>query len=299
MAIIIVKKGGDEMSYHYHLNKVFMREPLKFEDTRLFQIGRLYCKSNSVIEPHVHGNLFEITVVTDGAGKITTNGQTQPVGRGDIYLSFPCDTHSIASDAQKPLKYDFFAFASDHKELHNDLEKIMLDFHSPMQRVIRDERILTLLGNAIAEIDGERIYSEALLSAIFRQIIIYLIRCFHESDHRQVFHTATPKDALCYRLMNYVDTHVFSLRSLNELSSQMGYSYAYLSTVFKQTTDQSLSSYYRKKKMEIAAILIKENRMTVSEIAELLGYSSVYAFSKAFTNGFGCSPLAYRKKIEQ
>ena len=283
------------MSYEYHLNKVFMNEPLQFEDTRVFQIGRLYCKKDSFIEPHVHRNLFEITVVTDGVGSVTTNGQTQRVERGDIYLSFPCDTHSIASDPQKPLKYDFFAFATEHADLRQDLERIMLEFHSPMQRVIRDERILTLLGNAIIEIDGERTYSEALLSAIFRQIIIYLIRGFEESEHRHIFRTATQKDALCYRLMNYVDTHVFSMRSLAELAEQTGYSYAYLSTVFKQTTSHSLSDYYRKKKLEIAALLIKEDRMTVTEIAEQLGYSSVYAFSKAFSNAFGCSPLAYRK----
>lgn len=286
------------MSYEYHLNKVFMETPLRFDDTRVFQIGRLYCKGDSVINAHVHGNLFEITVVTDGSGIITTNGQEQRVTRGDIYLSFPCDTHKLESAPDDPLKYDFWAFTSEHPDFRRELEGIMLDFHSPLQRTIRDERIRTLLGNAIAEIDGEHAYSKALLSSIFHQIIIYLIRGF-QANEQQVFTTPTPKDALCYRMMNYVDTHVFSLTSLNELAEQMGYSYSYLSTVFKQTTSQSLSFYYRKKKLEIAAILIKENRMTVSEIAELLGYSSVYAFSKAFTNGFGCSPLAYRKKIEQ
>lgn len=286
------------MTPDYHLNKVFMKAPLKFDDTYVFQIGRLYCKSSTIIEPHIHKNLFEITVVTDGCGIITTNGDAYRVERGDIYLSFPCDTHKIESDTERPLKYDFFAFATEHSDFCRELEQIMLDFHDPERRTIRDERISALLSNAIAEIDDNRKYSAHLLSAIFHQIIIYLIRGFQKRAREPIHSTVTRRDELCYHLMNYIDTHIFSMQSLTELAVEMGYSYAYLSAVFKQTTSHSLFSYYQNRKLEIAAHLIREDRMKITEIAEQLNYASVYAFSKAFTNAYGVSPLSWRKKCQ-
>ena len=92
-----------------------------------------------------------------------------------------------------------------------------------------------------------------------------------------------------------MDTHIYSLKSLKELEDFADYSYGYLSALFKRTTGNSLSDYYRERKLEAARILITENRIKATEISEMLGYSSVYAFSKAFTKRFGLSPRDYRK----
>ena len=40
--------------------------------------------------------------------------------------------------------------------------------------------------------------------------------------------------------------------------------------------------------------LVKARKIT--EISDMLNYASVYAFSKAFTNKFGCSPRTFRNK---
>ena len=48
--------------------------------------------------------------------------------------------------------------------------------------------------------------------------------------------------------------------------------------------------------MNAARVMILENRLRLSEIAEVLGYSSAYALSKAFRAGTGVSPREYRKQ---
>ena len=35
--------------------------------------------------------------------------------------------------------------------------------------------------------------------------------------------------------------------------------------------------------------------MSVTQIADMLGYKSIHSFSRAFTRRFGVSPLEYRK----
>lgn len=279
----------------YHLNKSFFNCPLSYGGISLFQIGRLYCKANAVVPLHIHGDYFELTIVTDGKGVITTNGVPVEVEKGDIYLSLPCESHEIKSDAVSPLKYDFFAFLCVEEQKREEFWHIAESYYSANSRVIHSERIRNLVSNAIAEVSSAKEYSDELLGCIFREIMIYVIRSFSKINPEKHSSNVTEAEILCYKLMNYIDTHIYSLKSLKELSDFTDYSYGYLSAVFKRTTGNSLSEYYRERKLEAARLLITENRLKSTEIAEMLGYSSVYAFSKAFRGRFYMSPREYRK----
>ena len=284
-----VRNGVD-----YHLDNNFILSPQSYGSIKLYQIGRLYSTRTTVVDPHVQV-AFELTIVRDGSGIITTHGTPVSVKRGDIYLSFPCEIHGIESDFEKPLKYDFFAFDTDDAALKEELEKIILEYSPADKRVFCDERVSYLVGNAISEFGGEHFCSDELLYNLFSQILIYTVRNFRENAAETRPDHITEADALCYRLMNYIDTHIYSMKRLEELGDVMGYSYGYLSSLYKRNTSNTLADYYRNKKLEIAKLLVLERRMKMSEIAELLNYASVYAFSKAFKNHFGRSPESYRK----
>ena len=122
--------------------------------------------------------------------------------------------------------------------------------------------------------------------------MIYLIRDF--SDIAQ--ETADVSDAriLCLQLMNHIDAHIYSSESLSETAEKFNYNYSYLSSLFRKTTGKNLSDYYRERKMETAKVLLLENRKKINEISQMLGYSSPFAFSRAFTKTFGVSPKEFR-----
>ena len=280
---------------NFHLNKGYFDNPLKLGGIKIYQIGRLYCKPSTVVPLHIHRDYFELTIITDGKGVITTNDTPVNVEKGDIYLSLPCESHEIKSDAETPLKYDFFAFLCEETEKLEEFQYITENYYSANARVFHSERIRNLVGNAIAELDADKQYSGELLECIFREIMIYVIRGFTKIKPEKYSQNVTEAEVLCYKLMNYIDTHIYSLKSLKELSDFADYSYGYLSALFKKTTGNSLSDYYRERKLEAARILITENRLKTTEISEMLGYSSVYAFSKAFTKRFCSSPREYRK----
>lgn len=279
----------------YHLDKSYLSQPLSFGSFRLFQIGRLYCTGQTVVGKHAHINWFELTIVTGGRGTVYTNDVGVPVRRGDIYVSFPCDFHAISSDPNNPLKYDFFSFATEDEALSADLDLILQMHMSADNRIIRDERIAALVGEAMVEIDSEEPFSTPLLTAIFTQILIRTIRCF-------LYHTVsasrmgtTEPEALCYRLMNYIDTHIYTMTGLGELAETTNYNYTYLSSLFRKITARTLTDYYRSRRLETARLLILQNEMSISHIAELLHYSSIYTFSRAFKDEYGLSPAQYRK----
>lgn len=282
------------MQNNFHINKSFFREPLRFDDLQVLQIGRMFCNSTTEIDTHVHLDFYELTVVTDGEGKIYANGVATQVKKGDIFLSLPCDAHRIQTDPKKLLKFDFFAFKVKEGCFAETFELLSQNYGSPHSRVLHDDRIRPLISNAIAELDEDDPYKETLLTSLFHQILIYTARGFQQMKPHS-YSGVSQHQALCYKLMNYIDTHIYTMKNLNELSEFTGYSYGYLSALFKKTTSNTLSDYFQEKKLDTARLLLLEDNLGVTEISDMLNYASVYAFSKAFRNFYGASPTNYTK----
>ena len=281
----------------YHLSKSYVTEPLSFGSVRLFQIGRLYCSEETVVGVHSHLNWFELTIVTDGRGRVQTNGTDIPVSAGDIYLSFPGDFHGILPDANDPMKYDFFAFNTVDSGLHGELEALTARHTAADRRVFRDERVRYLVGQAIAEVDGKEPYGKEILTAIFEQIVLYILRDFRTMAPAKHTFGVGKQEELCYQMMHYIDTHIYTMQGLSDLSDALRYNYSYLSDVFCKVTSDTLMHYYRSRRLEAARLLLAEGKLSVGEIADLLHYASIYTFSRAFKASYGVAPAHYRRSI--
>ena len=94
------------------------------------------------------------------------------------------------------------------------------------------------------------------------------------------------------RLRLYPDPMATEVRS--EIAALFGYNYSYLSSLFKRTTGGTLSEYYLGARWRVARLLVREGKSKISEIAEMLGYSSVYVFSRAYRTRFGTPPTRDR-----
>lgn len=283
------------MKKKYHIIYDYVKEPLLYGSINLFQIGRLYCMPSAVVPEHAHRDWYELTIVTDGNGWVTTNGKSMAVSKGDIYLSFPSDFHKITSSNANPLKYDFFAFSSTNAEVDTIFKRIASENSSFDQRIITDPKIGSFVAFAIAEFYEQNTYKVKMLELLFEQIIILLIRACTVKVKQTFQNHPLSREELCYQIMYLIDTQLFSITNLSFLSDVLGYNYSYLSRIFKQTTGITISDYYQDRRLTAAKQLIEEGRVRFSGIAQMLNFSSQYAFSKAFKNRFGCSPQRYRE----
>jgi len=84
--------------------------------------------------------------------------------------------------------------------------------------------------------------------------------------------------------------------TLEMLGREVDCSPFYLSRLFAEETGGSMPKYLRLKRVEKAAELMRERGMSVTEAAMAVGYSSLSAFQKAFTEQFGISPGIYAHK---
>lgn len=280
----------------YHIDYHYFSEPSYYGNTLFIQLGRLYCSPSAEIIKHAHVNLYELTIVTGGEGTVTTNDFPMTVTKGDIYLSFPGDFHEIHSSEHNPLKYDFFAFNTKNEALKKDFKNIVSTVRNYSERVFRDEAVNTTVSNAIAEMSSKQEYNEEILALLFEQILYYTVRNFRNDKPRLQSKYTISADELCYQIMHYIDTHIYTIENLAVLSDKLSYNYSYMSDVFKRTTGNTIADYYHTRRLDTAALLLDEGRLSVSKIAETLKYSSPYSFSKAFKNKYGVSPKNYSKE---
>ncbi|MBO5223584.1 MAG: helix-turn-helix domain-containing protein [Clostridia bacterium] len=274
----------------FHINNTHFYKPLTFGEFSLYQSGRLYMQGGEEIGQHPHLNWFELTSVSKGSGTVVTNGMASKIEKGDVYLSFPCDIHNIISSTVDPLEYDFIAFYCDNEDIKKALDGIIPDHGDGKKRIFADADISMLITSVINETTEENTLSTIMMQSILTQIAVRTVRAFETKTDNADVKPKRDATSLCYKVMNYIDSHIFSITSLSSLASVFGYNYSYISDIFAKTTSFTIASYYSEKRLERAKLLLKEKRLTATEIASLLNYSSVYSFSKAYKNKFGHSP---------
>ena len=91
----------------------------------------------------------------------------------------------------------------------------------------------------------------------------------------------------------YVDAHIGSRLSLNEVSAIYGISPNYLSSLFKKYNDCGYTEYVTEQKITEAKKLMMEEHKKVYEIADSLGFESAFYFSKVFKKVEGISPTEF------
>lgn len=82
--------------------------------------------------------------------------------------------------------------------------------------------------------------------------------------------------------------------SLEELSEQLYVSTATISRRFKKETGQTIPEFINHFRIRVAKMYMQEGGMTLSEIAQMLGFSDASHYSKVFRRYEGIRPTEYR-----
>ena len=111
-----------------------------------------------------------------------------------------------------------------------------------------------------------------------------------ESYHNQVYNMA-----LGYIKENFEHSSL----CLSDIARHANISPAYLSSLYKKVSGQSISDTIASLRIDSACRYLKETNLSLKEISNKCGYANQYYFSNSFKKKLGISPSVYREQHQQ
>lgn len=103
-------------------------------------------------------------------------------------------------------------------------------------------------------------------------------------------------DTLPGRLQAFLSKNLDARITLKELSRFLGYSEKYASEFFRSQMGVCFSHHLKRLRITEATRMLNDHGLSISHIAESLGFSDAFAFSHFFKRAVGCSPTEFRKQ---
>lgn len=155
------------------------------------------------------------------------------------------------------------------------------------------------VGHSIALMRDEFFAREpGWMEVIYSQLLNILTMAIREMpDARSVADSPLKVSAL-RRTLEYLAKNYMENISLKTCAEELGYNEAYLSSMFKRRTGTSLHNYILDLRINQAEWLLKNEDITIAEVAEKSGFASVKTFHRQFQQKYNMSPGAYRKQVQ-
>ena len=99
------------------------------------------------------------------------------------------------------------------------------------------------------------------------------------------------------RSIQYINQHLYEKCSLRDVATAINLHPNYLTTKFKSEVGILITEYIMSKKMEEAKSLLQNSTYSVTEISEMLGFTSLSYFAKLFRKEYSCTPREFIKQL--
>lgn len=288
----------------YKLQPVITEFDIKgFNGIYYFEFGKNFSHT-----PEKH-NFWEMVYVDSGNVLAITDGNSCILNQGQIIFHQPGEVHAHISDSVSPNNMLIISFTCD--------SKIMTFFKKKTFTVNKTSKTLLSLfineaRNSLPNLPDEysdkrdldfhlsEFGSTQLLLCYLTELLITLIRDNSNFDNKIVSDKASravAQNSLCELMTEFLKENIYKNYSLKDICNHFMIGKSQISSMFRASIGMSIMAYYNKLKIVEAKRLLREDRYSISEISEMLGFSCIHSFSRSFKNTVGVSPTVYKKRI--
>ena len=222
-------------------------------------------------------NLYIIHYVVKGKGYY--NGHE--VSQGNGFLIYPGMKEEYYAAADEPWEFIWIVSEDEKmKEIFNRYDA-RTEFNSENKIKEIQNKIIAKTGQTIDAIKMLEMFLKMLNSHTQSQDFKK-----HKKNHEVYLE-------FC---VDYIQTNIHQSITVEQLQKLTGVSQPYLYKIFKDKFNMSTKQYITRAKMDKAKELLIKTEMSITEIANSVGYSDVLSFSKAFSLNEKVSPGQYRLK---
>ena len=128
-----------------------------------------------------------------------------------------------------------------------------------------------------------------------QELICQLLIALVSRHDKKVYGLNIADIKMLYQVKERLLENLEQAPSIAELSSFSGMSESKLKRLFNQVFGKSIFQYFQNFRMQEASRLLKEERLSVSEVGYQLGFSNLGHFAKVFEEVIGVKPKQYSK----
>jgi len=237
--------------------------------------------------PHTH-NHTELFYIVGGKGQFLINDQLYPVDANNLVIINPNIVHTEVSLNAQPMEY--IVLGIEGIELAADDSSngrfSILDHYESVE-------ISGCLRNILREMEQKNPGYEDICQAYMEILIIRLMR--NTSLAVQSEPQIISGNRQCAAVKRFIDQHFKESLTLEQLAEEVHMNKFNLSHTFKKEYGISPINYMINCRVEESKYLLAETDLSMSQIAQLLGFSSLSYFSQVFRRTQGISPMEFRQ----
>lgn len=233
-------------------------------------------------------DLFELVYVDKGALHNVVNGTDTVLRQGEMMVYGQGLWHMQHAELDAEVSFITVSF----ELLRGELDPLI------NRRIGLDSDAAELLHRMLSERDKNDRYSGDLIVCLLQMLLLTVLRNGDKAESR----LKTPaslqnENSIINAALTYISANARKKLSVPLVAKNSNVSVSRLTKLFQERLSITPGEYIRRVKLEESKALIKAGEGNVSQIAELLQYSTVQHFSRQFKAKFGVSPSEFAKSV--
>ena len=222
---------------------------------------------------------YGIVYIIRGEMYFRSPNHTHTLKEGEFSIGTPASQNEYGSDCNQ-LDYYWLQFTGS--KAAGLATEMGLKYGTPYFVGVQDE-MMGLFEDIFKEFQFHDSLFDTRVSARLILLLSAVVRKSEKPDHTYL------------HSLGYIHKHYNEALSISQLAALEGYSRSYYQTAFRRELGIPPQNYIIRQRIEAACFYLKSSSYSVAEIANLVGYSDPYYFSRIFRQKMGCAPLQYRK----
>lgn len=290
-------------------NASFKENTILMDDEFPFNIFKVKSVSDQILHVHWHEHI-EIIYMLEGEAVFNIGNESSPSAKGDILFINKGCFHSGYSINNSTVEYYAIVFnAVLLKRWVYDTfsEKFIFPFIDGQillpAKVLRDtlfyKSLQGILTNLVLEFEqretGFEIYIKAYLSMLFTSIFRYAGPQIQEVEKRRTHNINVERFR---KLFLYLEENFYKRILVKEAADIVNMSTYHFCKTFKKVTGKTFIEFLNLFRVNEAEKLLGNTNMSVTEVAEQVGFCNTNYFDKVFKQVKGYPPSQCRKNAQ-
>lgn len=239
---------------------------------------------------HYH-NFYEFFIVTSGGAVHHINGQEHRLKKGTLYMIKPKDEHRIMPSDDGCIHINISLMPQKLieicKGLDIDLDELLKI--EPKVRLTSDE--FEFFRKRAERISLLQYQNDKRVQVLICELISQAVSVVYKSS----FFSGNEYPEWFVDILDKIHSPEFCACTASDVYQLSSFSPPVIIAYFKKFTGKTVNEYIRTTKINRACDFLKKSDISIIELSNMLGYTSLSHFSRVFKSHTGMTPGAYRR----